>query len=444
MEESRKLDRTWLCSIVFSDIVNYSSQSVELQMKWKRYFNEVLAEALRSVPPDDRILLDTGDGAAICFVGEPEVALFTTLSIGSAFVDQAAKDDASPRIRLGINLGPVKIVRDLNGNLNALGDGINVAQRVMSFAAPNQVLVSQSFFEVVSRLSDDYKLLFRYNSVRKDKHIREHVVYELSPSRTGTSSAATQTAVEESSATFEGRHHAAGPDNPAIARKRALLLVGALAAPILVALVALIVLRSKPQANPQNPQTVSQVQQSPSSTTTSVKRSDGTDTVRSTEVPRTMATRPLEDTPIAVPRRESTVATPRPAIERSTVANQPAVAEPAVEVNGRWQAEVKYGWGASHNEVMDLKVDQGEVFGTASYLRTPRAIMDGKLEGTKLTFTTRSQTTVGDKIYEEKHFYRGRVWGDTIDFVLQTDSGYDSRSPETFKARRIPAATTGR
>ena len=73
MDESRKLDRTWLCTIVFSDIVNYSSQSVELQIKWKRYFNDVLTEVLRSVPPDDRIVLDTGDGAAICFVGEPEV-----------------------------------------------------------------------------------------------------------------------------------------------------------------------------------------------------------------------------------------------------------------------------------------------------------------------------------------------------------------------------------
>src|SRR3954447_12213713 len=112
MEESRKLDRTWLCSIVFSDIVNYSSQSVELQMKWKRYFNEVLSEVLRSVPTDDRIVLDTGDGAAICFVGEPETALLSTLSMRSAFVDQVAKDGASPLIRLGINLGPVKIVRD--------------------------------------------------------------------------------------------------------------------------------------------------------------------------------------------------------------------------------------------------------------------------------------------------------------------------------------------
>src|SRR5207253_3001177 len=87
----------------------------------------------------------------------------------------------SPSIGLGINLGPVKLVRDINANVNALGDGINVAQRIMSFAGPNQVLVSRSFFEVISRLSDDYNRLFRYDGVRQDKHVREHTVYELTP-----------------------------------------------------------------------------------------------------------------------------------------------------------------------------------------------------------------------------------------------------------------------
>src|SRR4051795_8782845 len=273
MDESRKLDRTWLCTIVFSDIVNYSSQSVELQMKWKRYFNDVLAEVLRSVPADDRIVLDTGDGAAICFLGEPEVALLSTLSMRRAFLDHASQNGASPHIRLGINLGSVKIVRDINGNLNALGDGINVAQRVMSFAAPNQVLVSQSYFEVVSRLSDDYKPLFRYDGVHKDKHVREHVVYELSPASPGMSSAATQTVVEESSTKT--------PDTPVLAPRRALLLLGGLASLLLVALAAVIVLRPKPQINPQNPSAVSQGQQSSPPASPSVRRTQGADTAKS-------------------------------------------------------------------------------------------------------------------------------------------------------------------
>lgn len=428
MDESRKLDRTWLCSIVFSDIVNYSSQSVELQMKWKRYFNDILAEVLRSVPPDDRIVLDTGDGAAICFLGEPEVALLSTLSMRCSFVEQTARDSASPRVRLGINLGPVKLVRDINGNLNALGDGINVAQRVMSFADPNQVLVSQSFFEVVSRLSDDYKALFRYDSVRKDKHVREHVVYELSPAGPGTSSAATQTVVEEPSTKITAQ--------PAgVSQQRTVLLLGGLGVALLGALLAVVFLRSKPEPQTQSPAAVSQVQQAPPPASSTQAPPATTDAVKSSPTPRTQ-------TP--APRREAIVAAVPPPVAKSAAPEQPGVADPPMDLSGRWQADVKYSWGDSHSEVMNLKVDHGEVFGTASYLRTPRAILDGKLEGTKLTFTTKSQTMLGDKTYEEKHLYRGRITGDTIEFVLQTDSGYDSRPSEMFTARRVAADATGR
>ena len=67
--EDRKLDRTWLGSVVFMDIVNYSKQSVQLQMKWKERFNAYLAEAIHDVPEIDRVILDTGDGAVRFGVG---------------------------------------------------------------------------------------------------------------------------------------------------------------------------------------------------------------------------------------------------------------------------------------------------------------------------------------------------------------------------------------
>jgi class 3 adenylate cyclase len=82
-------------------------------------------------------------------------------------------------VRLGVNLGPVRLVKDLNGQMNIIGDGINVAQRVMSFADPGQLLVSRSFYEVVSCLSRDYMNLFRHEGSRTDKHVREHEVYSV-------------------------------------------------------------------------------------------------------------------------------------------------------------------------------------------------------------------------------------------------------------------------
>jgi class 3 adenylate cyclase len=181
MDELPKLDRTWLCSVVFIDIVEYSIQSVALQLAWKDRFNRYLGVGIQDVATADRVILDTGDGAAVCFLGDPEAAMFCGLRLLGALVEEEPERDVAMRARVGINLGPVKLVRDINGNLNAIGDGINVGQRVMSFAADNQILVSRSFYEVASCLSDTYHDLFRFIGARRDKHEREHTVYELLP-----------------------------------------------------------------------------------------------------------------------------------------------------------------------------------------------------------------------------------------------------------------------
>lgn len=168
--------RTLICSVVFVDIVDYSKKTVAKQLAIKSWFNELLGQALASTATDDRIILDTGDGAAICFPGDPEEALFTANSLRVSLFERNYPELS---FRIGINLGPVKVVKDINGRPNILGDGINVAQRVMSFAEPNQILVSRSYYEVVSCLSEEYLRLFHYHGVRQDKHVRSHEVYEV-------------------------------------------------------------------------------------------------------------------------------------------------------------------------------------------------------------------------------------------------------------------------
>jgi PEGA domain len=163
--------RTLVCSVVFLDIAEYSKKPVAEQLQLKQSFNGVLAGALDQVPVRDRIILDTGDGAAIAFIGDPEDALFAAMSI---------RDSAGALpVRLGVNLGPVRLLKDLNGQMNIIGDGINVAQRIMGFARPGQLLVSRSFYEVVSRLSRDYEKLFFHEGSRTDKHVRAHEVYSV-------------------------------------------------------------------------------------------------------------------------------------------------------------------------------------------------------------------------------------------------------------------------
>ncbi len=175
-------NRTFICSVVFIDLVGYSKKPVTEQIRLKASLTNNLSESIKDIPVNDRIILDTGDGVAISFLGDPEDALFVTLSLREAMMREAmtatmveaSGDDA---VRMGINLGPVKLVKDINGHPNIIGDGINVAQRIMSFARPGQIVVSRSYYDVVSNLASEYAKLFTYEGSRTDKHVREHEIY---------------------------------------------------------------------------------------------------------------------------------------------------------------------------------------------------------------------------------------------------------------------------
>lgn len=172
-------NKTIMCSVFFLDIVEYSKKSVAGQISLKERFNNYLSEAIRDVPVADRIILDTGDGAAINFLGDVEDALKAALSLRESLLKEDPDSDNPLLVRMGINLGPVRLVRDINGQPNIVGDGINVAQRVMGFADSGQVLVSRSYYDAVSRLSHQYAELFHYQGSRTDKHVREHEVYAI-------------------------------------------------------------------------------------------------------------------------------------------------------------------------------------------------------------------------------------------------------------------------
>jgi hypothetical protein len=124
------------------------------------------------------VVLDSGSTVAICFLGDPEAAILGA----SGLLGSVAREDTASgcmRVRAGLHLGPVKLVKDINGNLNALGEGLSVAQRMMTFAHENQVLASRSFHEVATCLSATYRSVFAHAGVRRDELMREHALYEL-------------------------------------------------------------------------------------------------------------------------------------------------------------------------------------------------------------------------------------------------------------------------
>lgn len=260
---THQTNRTFICSTVFVDLVEYSRKSVSEQLALKDRFTALLAEALEGIDINERIILDTGDGAAMSFLGDPEHALAVGMSLRRAFRSAGETDPAATApIRIGINLGPVKLVKDINGHPNIVGDGINVAQRIMSFADGGQILVSRSFHDVVACLSEDYAALFKFEGSRTDKHVRDHEVYAVGDSDALLDSAKAGAGGRPAGAADTGKHRAAATTGSTIPQsahaaasaflhdKRKVAIAGGALAVLILALGAVLLVRKPAQVKP--------------------------------------------------------------------------------------------------------------------------------------------------------------------------------------------------
>lgn len=163
-----------VCSILFLDIVAYSKTSVNEQYQLKVNFNQLIAGKLAHIPENSRITLDTGDGAVICFMGDPEEVLHAAQAVQAELAQQERL-----QVRMGLHIGPIRVINDLNGHKNVIGDGINVGQRVMSFADSNALVVSRAFYEIVACITNGGERGFTYLGERRDKHDRAHQIYAV-------------------------------------------------------------------------------------------------------------------------------------------------------------------------------------------------------------------------------------------------------------------------
>lgn len=110
-------------------------------------------------------------------------------------------------------------------------------------------------------------------------------------------------------------------------------------------------------------------------------------------------------------------------------------------VDGAWQAEVVYDWpNARHVERFVLGGAGDSLNGSASFLGVPRGILDGSVAPGALRFVTRTRETGADGSLEAVHRYTGRIVGDEIRFVMQTEGGSSPHVPVEFTARRTEPA----
>ena len=148
---------------VFADVVEFTvNRTVEAQVEIVAALGEAFRTAAEGL---ETIFLPTGDGICAAIIqsdAAPDSHLLVALKV-LASMHQWSEDAAENRkctIRFALNESVDSLIRDINGNKNLAGPGINHAQRLLSLADGNQILVGHAVFETL-RLRDQYVTAFR-------------------------------------------------------------------------------------------------------------------------------------------------------------------------------------------------------------------------------------------------------------------------------------------
>ena len=143
-------------AIMFFDIVGFTKNTTNDQMKdcirgieasiidelWETYnWNEVNDR-------NDLILIPTGDGYAFAF--NSQIKNDEVLDIIKKFYCRLVSK-INFKIRMGVAKGPCQVYQDQNEKNNVFGYGINLANRVMSLARENQILIHEDYAREILR-----------------------------------------------------------------------------------------------------------------------------------------------------------------------------------------------------------------------------------------------------------------------------------------------------
>jgi class 3 adenylate cyclase len=149
--------RIALVRYIYVDIVKFTlDRSVEAQVAIMESLSRCVRQALAAFELDgDRVVyLPTGDGVCICLIDQREpydldirVAVMLLESVYALSLAEV-EEESRYAIRVGLNENQDNVVVDIGGRRrNFVGLGVNNAQRLMSLAAPFQLLMGAAVYQ---------------------------------------------------------------------------------------------------------------------------------------------------------------------------------------------------------------------------------------------------------------------------------------------------------
>lgn len=141
-----------LCAVMLLDFTIPPGEPQPEPLALNKRVHKLIGRALRGLPEDTRVAVQSGTSAVVCFVGDPEDALQAALVLRDQVLHHY---NGRLWVRVGLNMGPVEVSVDAREQLRVTGEGVRQALEVRERAEPNEVLVSRSYHELLAQLNPD-------------------------------------------------------------------------------------------------------------------------------------------------------------------------------------------------------------------------------------------------------------------------------------------------
>ena len=169
----------------FTDIVASSDPTMATNEQASKIIvlNKIIerTETFKQRDPESTLILPTGDGMAMGFADTPEKPFRLALEAhkGLDRYNSTRKEKDKILIRVGLDTGPVYLIKDLNGNENVWGPGIIMARRVMDLAREMNILASARFANDVRTLRPEYRQYMHPIGDYQIKHGEKLLIYNI-------------------------------------------------------------------------------------------------------------------------------------------------------------------------------------------------------------------------------------------------------------------------
>lgn len=169
----------------FTDIVAGSNPTIPTKNQVKKIIvlNELIlrTETFSKRVPQSTVVLATGDGYAIGFSDSPEKPIHLAMELHKALYryNKSQRGHEKLLIRVGIDMGPVYVIKDINNMDNVWGPGIILTRRVMDLAGDMNIFASARIAEDVLKLSAEYKKMLHPIGSYHIKHGEELHLFNI-------------------------------------------------------------------------------------------------------------------------------------------------------------------------------------------------------------------------------------------------------------------------